>query len=449
MKNILSRTQLSAIVLIAVTFAPSSEAGDPGAPSGAAAGSEATLYPIPDYEGDLCARPALTGDWGGTRTSIAQRGVQFKFDATQYYQGIADGGMPDNGDWEYNGIANYRLLLDTGKAGFWPGGFFEVHGQSYWGKPVNSSVGAVAGVNFQPSLKAAASTDNTYLPHVTFTQFLSESFAITIGKQNTAVGDTNDFAHGEGDTMFMNAAFNLNPTTYLSSPYSTLGAGFIYLFGENKENMFAMLVYDGDGSVDESGFDTVFHDRTTVGANLRLRTNFLGKKGHQYFGAIYGFGDYPEQGFSPIDSLPPSVPLPPGAESPQADGTWTLFYNFDQMLVANPNDPEQGWGVFGRFGIADDKSSAIHTFTSLGLGGTGLIPGRDRDRFGLGVYYMTFADERVKLILSEDKEYGMELYYTMEVTPWFQCTADLQVVEGAILGADTAVIGAVRGRVSF
>jgi len=34
----------------------------------------------------------------------------------------------------------------------------------------------------------------------------------------------NEFAHGKGDTQFMNAAFNINPVTLLTSPYSALGA---------------------------------------------------------------------------------------------------------------------------------------------------------------------------------------------------------------------------------
>jgi hypothetical protein len=30
--------------------------------------------------------------------------------------------------------------------------------------------------------------------------------------------------------------------------------------------------------------------------------------------------------------------------------------------VSHPDDPEQGWGVFGRFGVADDRTNVVATF---------------------------------------------------------------------------------------
>jgi carbohydrate-selective porin OprB len=45
-----------------------------------------------------------------------------------------------------------------------------------------------------------------------------------------------------------------------------------------------------------------------------------------------------------------------------------------------------GVGIFGRIGFADNKTSPIERFYSLGVGGKGLIPGRERDTFGVGYY---------------------------------------------------------------
>jgi hypothetical protein len=36
-----------------------------------AAVEEATLFPVPDYDGDLWERSYLTGNWGGTRSRLA------------------------------------------------------------------------------------------------------------------------------------------------------------------------------------------------------------------------------------------------------------------------------------------------------------------------------------------------------------------------------------------
>ena len=412
---------------------------------------EATLFPIPDYPGDFFSRSALTGDWGGTRTAIAENyGIQLEVDSTGYYQGVTSGGFDNNGGWETSASADYRFKFDSGAAGLWPGGFLELHGESYGGDNINSFTGALLPANFDMAMPGVAGT-GTYLTHVILTQFLSERFALTAGKIDTSLGDANAYAHGVGDQMFMNAAFNLNPVTYLTSPYSTLGGGVIYLFG--PESIFSAMIYDGDGTINTAGFDTIDDGRTTIGTSLQLETDFFDKKGHQYFGFIYGFGDgeYNAQGVDPRLDLPPSVLAAQGVadEIDTEDSTWSFFYNFDQQLYSNPNNPGQDIGVFARFGIADEDTSVIRTFWSIGLGGTGLIPGRNADRFGIGYYYMDFNDERIELILPEDSEQGFEVFYNMAVTPWFKLTADLQVLDGGLAESDTAVVCALRGRIVF
>ena len=62
---------------------------------------------------------------------------------------------------------------------------------------------------------------------------------------------------------------------------------------------------------------------------------------------------------------------------------------------------------------------------------------------------MIFNDDRVELILPEDEEQGMEVFYKVAVTRWAEVSADLQVIDGALNGADTAVVGALRFRMSF
>ena len=95
-------------------------------PQAPAPEEEMTLFPVPDYTGGLFTRPALTGDWGGLRTSFAEdHGVQLEAAVNQFYQGLVDGGRPNaDSSWQYSGTADYTLKLDTGKAGLWPGGLF-------------------------------------------------------------------------------------------------------------------------------------------------------------------------------------------------------------------------------------------------------------------------------------------------------------------------------------
>ena len=398
----------------------------------------ATLFPIPDYSGDFLNRPAFTGDWGGVRTQLAKsNGLQFVFDATQIYQGVMDGGLDERSD--YSGSADYRVRFDSGQSGLWEGGFLDIHGETFWGGGVNLATGAVLPVNTDRALSAPAG-NGTYLPQVQFTQFLSEKFAVTLGKLDTTVGDGNSFAHGVGDRGFMNLGFSFNPTVLTTAPYSTLGAGFVYFLAPRSSFTFSAI--DTDGRIDESGFDTVFEGNTSYVGELNLGTQFFDKPGHQLFAFSYASGSFNSQNQDPRILFASDAPASTESDS------WAFYYNFEQYLISSSSDPEQGFGLFGRIGVADEDTSFINTFYSLGVGGKGFIPGRDLDRFGLGYYYMTLSDKRIGL-LTDDDEQGVELFYNMAVTPAFELSLDLQVIDGAVKNTDTAVVGGVRARLVF
>jgi porin len=398
-----------------------------------------TLFPVPQYSGDLLTREALLGDWGGVRTTLAEEnGIQFAIDVNQFYLGIWDGGRSRESD--YNGSADYRFKFDTEKAGLFPGGFLEVHGETYWGQSINGFTGAILPVNTDPALSEPGGP-GTYLPHVVYTQFLSEKFAVVFGKLDTTTGDANRFAHGTGDRRFSNLGFNFNPVTMHLVPYATLGAGFLFIPTDGVTFTFSAV--DADGTIDESGFDTVLNGNTSFASELGIDTAFLEKPGRQLFGFSWSNKEYQSTLQDPR-ILAPASGIVPSTE----DDAWAFYYNFDQFLITDPNDPSQGWGVFGRFGLSDGKANYIHRFYSAGVGGTGIIPGRDHDRFGVGYYYLQLTDNRLGLF-TDDSEQGVEVFYNIAVTPWFELTADLQMVDGAGRFSDSAVIGGLRGRIAF
>ena len=68
-----------------------------------------TIYPVPDYGGDFRSRSYLTGDWGGLRSKLADRGVQFEFNITQIFQGVASGATNRTG--KYSGLTD--MVIDV------------------------------------------------------------------------------------------------------------------------------------------------------------------------------------------------------------------------------------------------------------------------------------------------------------------------------------------------
>jgi porin len=77
----------------------------------------------------------------------------------------------------------------------------------------------------------------------------------------------------------------------------------------------------------------------------------------------------------------------------------------------------------------------MHFFYSLGIGGKGVIPTRERDRYGFGFYYIDVNNPELQGVFRSTKllrdEYGFEAFYNIAITPWLMLTPDIQVVRGA------------------
>jgi len=396
----------------------------------------------PDYSGSFLSRSTLTGDWGGARSDLAKKGVTFATNLVLTEQGVVDGGK-DN-EWENGGRATLLLNVDTGKLGLWPGGFLTAEFEGNFGKSVNLTNGGLMTVNTN-QIFPVPSEEGVALSALNFAQFLSEYAGLMAGKFDTSSGDMNEFAHGKGDTQFMNLALNLNPALLLTVPYSTLGAGLVVI--PNKDPNAAIvtfLVASAEGKASTSGFDNVHNDKLSYNLEGRLRTDFFGLTGHLLVGAIYSNKDF--------TSMDQRLSLEPGSNSiEKKTDSWSVYYNFDQYVYEPVKKSGKGFGLFGRFAATDGNPNLIHYFMSLGIGGKGAMASRPDDRFGLGWYYMdvkspTFTGPLATRTFLRDEQ-GAEAYYSVALAPWAHLTPNIQVIHGAqnqtvaLLPADRKDIG--------
>lgn len=380
------------------------------------------------YSGDLLSRSTLTGDWGGLRNEWAEKGVTFDANVTQIEQGVVSGGK--NGSWEYGGRGDITGNLDTQKAGLWPGGFLTVELESNWSSSVNGKTGALSPVNTN-QLFPIPGGDNVALPNLTFAQFLSHYVGVIAGKvQTVSNSDSNTFAHGtgiahgKGDTQFFNLAFNINPVA-LVVPYSTLAAGAIVLpTADPDEAVVSLLALSATGKASTSGFDNL--NGAIFAGEGRVRTGFFGLTGHQLLGAFYS-----NRSYTSIDQRLGFVIQ--NRALAKKDGTWAMYYNFDQFLYETDKAAGRGIGLFGRFGASEGNPVPVQYFYSAGVGAKGLIPGRDLDQFGLGYYYSSINNPTFQVPIVGVRsflrdEWGFEAYYNVALTPWLLLSPDVQVV---------------------
>ncbi len=402
-----------------------------------------------DYSGDIWERTALTGDWGGSRSELARKGISFELDLEQTIQGNAHGGKDTNNAFRYSGSWDLRLKLDTGRMDLWPGGLIELHAESFFGQSLIGKVGSP--VNDDALYPLPGSRD-VMLSHLTLTQFLSESFGIVLGKLDTTGGDKNEFAWIHGDN-FLNSDLRWNPIGARTTPYSTLGAGF-FAFGD--WGVWSFTVFDTEGVPDESGFDTVFDSGTSFATEARFNVEPFGMPGHQLVGFVYSDKSFLQIEQDPRIGIGFGRGLAGGllrlaSAFERESSSWAFFYNFDQYLFQESEDPTQGIGLFGRFGISDGDANPIHSFYSIGVGGKGIIPERDNDRFGLGYFYTKWSHISLTNALGISNSQGVELFYNIEVTPWLHITPDLQVLvnPGGVDDRDVAIVYGLRAQMSF
>jgi porin len=423
------------------------------------------LFEIPEtYSGDLESRVRLTGDWGGVRNDLAKRGVILDVDLLQTVQGVWSGGR-DTGH-EYWGSADYTLNVDFGKLGLWPGGFLKIKGESSFGNSVNQKAGAIIPVNGD-SLFPVPDDPDTTLTSVVFTQFLAQWFGVFLGKIDTLDGDANEFAD-DHRTKFLNPAFDFNFIGLRTVPYTGLGAGVILIPTDSV--LFTALAIDTEGKANESGFDTVFDDGTTLSGELTVKIAPLGLPGHQRVGFMWSNKDFVSLEQDPrnllfrllVQRFPALGQAIPVEDIRREDGSWAVSYNFDQYLWAEQGEGgrvRRGVGVFFRFGVSDGEANPIKYFFSAGVGGKGVIPSRPLDTFGIGWYRLEFSDDlfpvlRGQFALGLEHEQGVELFYNAALTPWLFATASLQIVEQGLektlqpgptlKDVDTAVVGGLR-----
>lgn len=160
-KNMMSRNIFILAIVIAVTFCINAMAkeGEPG----------------------FLQRETLTGNWGGYRDQLVEKGVKFDLEFTEYYQGLFSG--DGNDDFEFGSRADALVDVDTTKLGLWSGGGLHTHltyrfgdlqafrGGALW--PVNT--GSILPLDEENSLVASS----LYL-----SQRLGNSANLLLGKIN-------------------------------------------------------------------------------------------------------------------------------------------------------------------------------------------------------------------------------------------------------------------------
>jgi len=420
------------------------------------------LTPVSDYRGDFLHRSTMFGDVGGERQKIYEDGITFNVQLTQVFQWVASGG-PRNllsgktkkNATSYNGLLEYGLTLDTGKAKMWPGGLFVVNAYTGFADDLPLQSGNVSLPNFT-SILPEPTPNRTFLQEYYFMQAFSERVSMVVGRVNvTNFLDKNRFAN-DPRNQFLNISMVNDPLYGAFISFSTYGLLVPIVITDYLT--ISPAVYDPNiqpGQWFKPGDGVGFFDDVGVAAEADLSWKLRQNLG----GALRVVGIYVTKDALATDNPRLPVQLIEGIEPDTKSGNWIIGLNAEQYLwkpssaaqkksnvrTASFDFQEPGIGLFGRFGYTPADRNLWNIYASGGVGGRGFVPSRPYDRMGLGAYWLKESKDLDFLPVSALKnELGLEAFYNIALTPWLQLSVDFQWINTAVVKNENPIVLGTR-----
>jgi len=423
-----------------------------------AAGSTDALAAEPEAAAPHKDRTQLTGDWGGARTSLAERGIIVDLFMTQFYQGVVAGSAGTD-DWQYGVKGDLFLTLIGEKLGLWKGLIGIVQVESRAGDDVN----AISGLSpANANMLMPDSGDTTAITHALALQKVAKQTALAVGKIN-AITFVDMLVHnGRGVDGFMNTSLvlpiGLGGTVPLALPF----VGPVKFKGKEIQGLAG--IYDPNDCAKTTCLDPFFEDPSAIGVWKFYTGN--GPEGARA-GYIAIGGTYSSKEYKVVDPgsffVNPAVGLAGFSDTQQS---WSIFSVINHELWADPSDPDRFLNFRGMYTITDGEANPIKWSATAALEMTGTFRRRDKDVFGIGIFHAglasgfknavgpllsvaaTVVNRTPTRIAIEDTD-GFEAYYKAQLTPWFALTGDVQVITATLSTEDTKLVTGVRGKVTF
>ena len=401
----------------------------------------------PTLWSSLRERESLTGEWGGTRTHLHDRGVELEAVYTLDAWANTKGGLRR----KRRTLDNLDLILtvDAQQAIGWEGLALQFYGLRNHGGSPSADVGDAQAVSNIDAL-------NTFK---LYEAWADQSW--NNGRMSLRAGlyDLNsEFYVTDSSSLFLQSGFGIG-TDFAQTgrngpsifPRTSLGARFR---NEPLPDWYVLAaVLDGVPG-------DPFHHRDTE-IRVEAGDGFLvvaeaGRKespgtADQRLASKYAIGLW---GYTArFDDL---TRIEPSGQPEERRGNFGLYALGEQQVFAEHEDPEQGWWVFARVGHAHARFQTFAWAVAAGVSVRGPLPGRDDDEAGIG-FSTAFTGRPGRDSLREPgvrpstHETAIEASYRLQVAPWVSVQPSVQYVldPGADRSTPNALAAALRVTLSF
>lgn len=410
----------------------------------------AMLGAAPAASESIAEQERLSGDWGGVRGLLAERGVTIDLADTSDVMGVVSGGI-ERGT-EYLSDIDLMLTIETEPLLGWKGGTLFLYGLGI----LNTGSPSENAGDTQTLDNIDAPEEWKLYEAWIQQELLDGRMSLLAGLYDVA----GEFDVMESAGLFINSSFGTGKDLSQSgrngpSIFPSTSLGLRVAAQPTPHGYARIAVLDGvPGDPDDS--------RAGKGHfSLRREDGIfcIGELG--YLGGVETAGDapYTKLGLGGWYYSAKSDEIR-GVDSDgnprQRRGNYGAYLLAERAVYREPESPERGLSAFARVGFADAELNEVGYYTGVGAVYTGLIRNRPEDRLGLGVA-AAFAGhdfERASEAQGasvESAEVAIELSYRMQLTPWLSLQPDLQYVihPGFDPDVDDALVLGARAELSF
>ena len=400
----------------------------------------------------LWERDKLTGDWGGARTSLSDKGFDFDLRFTNYWQWVASGGVNTNG--EYGGTLDYRLNFDFGKLGLWKGGSVNMHARTRFGQDVSADAGSFVLPNagmLMPSPGDYHGTDITGLVYSQFFPAFGTLANVTVGKLDVIDTVTGFFPHiGYGQEGFWNVNSMVSALPWFGAVRGlSLYGGVLSTVNTDLQMPESGFLVTGTTNV-ATNWGSV-SDAFDEGAFLAGFHRFFWEKDGQpgYFMVFVGASTADQASNDPHDFI--YIPGE-GIENTKRKKPWDVALYVYQEFWKSEDNPDRKATFFtgGTLGPENPQFAQWNWFANVELFAP--VKSRPLDRLGAAYWWNGLSDNFKTLVspkVALRDLWGIEIYYNFALTPWLHLSADIQLTQSEREGDNPAFMPGLRLMMDF
>jgi porin len=285
----------------------------------------------------------------------------------------------------YGGLLDVVLYTDLAALGLEPiGGTFVLHGQNKHGPSLTRLVGATQSINTDADPFTAMA--EYYWQRPMFDDLIVWRIGRQVGAIQFSVLDlAADFTYG---------AFQKSPNNPIPwYPNPSVAATVAAKVTESID--FNYGAFNGAAPDQLSPWGWSEEGKVYNVAQLKYHYSWGGLPGDLQTGAWYESGSH--------DAV-----VGPGT----FHGNNGYYFGWDQLLVNEQENSDQGLGTFCIYSYAPDDRNIVRNHFATGVVYRGLLPGRDGDVIGVGCSWAEFSDD----LVGRETEQTTEAFYNIHLT---------------------------------